>query len=180
MRKRFALIGLAAAAVVAAGASYAVASTGSAHHAAVVVVKTPGSELFILNKEAADTRHFAPGTITVHSGDEVTFWKTDKGMDPHTVTLSTKAGLPHSFQSPCPACQIASHHLKNPNNENSGVKTYVLNAAQPGFDAVGDSIALAPQGPHSKYTVTISAPAGTTLYYVCAIHPWMQGKIIVK
>jgi len=33
---------------------------------------------------------------------------------------------------------------------------------------------------HSKTTVVISAPAGTTLYYMCAVHPWMQGKIVVK
>ncbi|MGI8421234.1 MAG: cupredoxin domain-containing protein [Gaiellaceae bacterium] len=26
----------------------------------------------------------------------------------------------------------------------------------------------------------VSAPAGTTLYFLCAVHPWMQGKIIVK
>ena len=24
-----------------------------------------------------------------------------------------------------------------------------------------------------------SAPAGTTLSYVCAVHPWMQGSIVV-
>ena len=26
----------------------------------------------------------------------------------------------------------------------------------------------------------VSAKKGTTLYYLCAIHPWMQGKIKVK
>jgi hypothetical protein len=25
----------------------------------------------------------------------------------------------------------------------------------------------------------VSAPAGSVLYFVCAVHPWMQGKIIV-
>ena len=44
---------------------------------------------------------------------------------------------------------------------------------------LGDSIALAPKGPHKTATVVVSAPAGTTLYYVCAIHPWMQGEIKV-
>lgn len=179
MRKRFALLGLAVAAIVAAAASYAVASTGSSGSAATFVVKTPGKELFLVNKEAADTVHFSPGTIRVPSGSSVTFWKTDKGDEPHTATISTKAGLPKSFTSPCPACRIASGHLKNPKAENSPIKTYVLDKGQPGFDTVGDSVALAAKGPHAKYTVTISAPAGTTLYYVCAVHPWMQGKIVV-
>jgi len=25
----------------------------------------------------------------------------------------------------------------------------------------------------------VTAPAGTTLFYICAIHPWMQGIINV-
>jgi plastocyanin len=103
----------------------------------------------------------------------------DHGGDDHTVTISTKAGLPTSFESPCPACRVAAGHLKNPNNPGAGIKTYVLNKGEPGLDTVGDSIALAPKGTHAKYTITISAPAGTTLYYVCAVHPWMQGKIVV-
>ena len=56
---------------------------------------------------------------------------------------------------------------------------WVLNKGPEGFDEEGDSLALAPKGPHKSGTVVISAPAGTTLYYMCAIHPWMQGKIVV-
>jgi plastocyanin len=55
----------------------------------------------------------------------------------------------------------------------------VLNKGPEGFDEGGDSLALAPKGPHKSGSVVISAPAGTTLYYMCAIHPWMQGKIVV-
>jgi plastocyanin len=38
---------------------------------------------------------------------------------------------------------------------------------------------LTSKGPHKQATVVISAFAGTTLYYICALHPWMQGKIVV-
>jgi hypothetical protein len=38
---------------------------------------------------------------------------------------------------------------------------------------------LAPKGPHKSETVVVSAPPGTRLYFMCAIHPWMQGKIVV-
>jgi hypothetical protein len=38
-------------------------------------------------------------------------------------------------------------------------------------------VALAP---HKTAKVVISAPAGTTLYFLCALHPWMQGKIVVS
>jgi len=26
----------------------------------------------------------------------------------------------------------------------------------------------------------VTAKPGTTLYFLCAVHPWMQGKIVVK
>jgi plastocyanin len=41
----------------------------------------------------------------------------------------------------------------------------------------GDSLF---QAPGKNVSAVVSAPAGTTLYYLCAIHPWMQGKIVVK
>jgi plastocyanin len=143
------------------------------------VVKTPGTSVFAINQYAKDTVHFAPGTITVPSGGSITFMKSDKDPEPHTVTIATKADLPKSFAQRCKPCEIASHHLKDPNDESKGVKTYVLNKGQPGFDVEGDSVVLAPKGPHKSEVVVVSAPTGTTLYFVCAIHPWMQGKIVV-
>jgi plastocyanin len=143
------------------------------------VVKTPGMSVFVANQYVKDTMHFAPATIHVRSGDTVTFENTTKD-EPHTVTISTKADLPKSNDGPCKPCRIASAHLKDPNNPDKGVKTYVLNKGRPGFDVEGDSIVIAPKGPHKFAKVVISAPAGTTLYYVCAVHPWMQGEIVVS
>jgi hypothetical protein len=28
-------------------------------------------------------------------------------------------------------------------------------------------------------SIPVSAPAGTTLHFICGMHPWMQGKIVV-
>jgi len=181
MRKRYVLVLLAAFTGLTAGVAFAVAANGSSGP----IVKTPGGEIFKVNKEAGDTLHFAPAVITVTSGESVTFEKTDKGPDPHTVTIATsKAQLPRSFESPCKPCDAARGHLKNPKSQQgppqNPVAHWVLDKGQPGFDTFGDSVVLAPKGPHKSATVVISAPAGTTLYFVCAIHPWMQGKIIVK
>jgi hypothetical protein len=33
---------------------------------------------------------------------------------------------------------------------------------------------------HKSVTIKVTAPDGTILYFVCALHPWMQGKIVVK
>ena len=164
---------------VAAGVVPTVGVAVAATRGGAPVVKTPGKVSFVKNQYVKDTVRFAPGVITVESGGTVVFKKTDKDPEPHTVTISTKADLPTGFEERCKPCEIASGHLKNPKNEESGIKTYVLDKGQPGFDVEGDSVVLAPKGPHKTASVVISAPAGSTLYFVCAIHPWMQGEIRV-
>jgi hypothetical protein len=44
------------------------------------------------------------------------------------------------------------------------------------LDQPGDSLWLAPGATISSQ---VSAPAGTTLFYLCAIHGWMQGRLTV-
>jgi hypothetical protein len=29
-------------------------------------------------------------------------------------------------------------------------------------------------------SIKVTAPAGSTLNFMCVIHPWMQGRILVK
>jgi hypothetical protein len=41
----------------------------------------------------------------------------------------------------------------------------------------GDSLLV--DADHPVIKARVSAPAGTTLRFICAIHPWMQGKLIV-
>jgi hypothetical protein len=55
--------------------------------------------------------------------------------------------------------------------------TPVVNVGASGLDAVGDLLFIAGSQPNVSATVT--APAGTTLDYLCLIHPWMQGAITV-
>ena len=47
----------------------------------------------------------------------------------------------------------------------------------PGFGTVGDSVALTSK--RTSITFKVTAKPGTTLHFVCAIHPWMQGTIKV-
>ena len=104
-------------------------------------------------------------------------------MEPHTLTIVSKALLPKTLDevNNCKACQLAGGHLKDPRDPSRGIKTYVLNKGKPGLDETGDSIAVGPpHTPHAKITIAVGAPAGTTLYFLCAVHPWMQGKIVVK
>jgi len=65
----------------------------------------------------------------------------------------------------------------------------VTAAAPARLDARGDSLVVAEQGGAYPDTLggligdsvsaVIDAPVGSTLSYVCALHPWMQGTIEV-
>ena len=82
----------------------------------------------------------------------------------------------------CRVCQVyGAPHLKNPKappDQNNPIVHWTLDKGQPGLDAVGDSLAIQP-GAHKSIKEIVSAPAGTTLHFICAVHPWMQGQIVV-
>ena len=170
-----AISALAAGSIVAPIAADHAGAKGTA--AAGPLVKAGGTEVFRRNQFLEEKYRFSPGHLTVASGTTVT-WKNTLKDEPHTITLSTKKGLPKSAEeADCGnVCIVAAGHLKDPKNPDAGIKAKVLNKGPAGLDEVGDSLALLPK---KSMSARISAPAGTTLYYACAVHPWMQGEITV-
>jgi plastocyanin len=161
---------------------------GSAHQAKthVVVAKDDGIS-FEANKSITDTVYFDPGTLEVASGDSITFKFGDtKAREPHTLTVVKKSDLPtngEQVENCKPCMRYATPHLKNPRAEpgpSNPIVHWILNKGKPGLDAVGDSVAIEQPGKHKSITIRVTAPKDTTLYFVCAVHPWMQGKIVVK
>jgi plastocyanin len=184
VRKSIIMAAAFAVAATAAGASFA---AGGATHAKPVVIKAVDGGKMVPNKYIQDDMHFAPGTVTVKSGDSITFTFGDKtSMDPHTLTIVRKADLPRTVAqaNQCMPCEmLAAGHLQNPKaapGQNNPIVHWTLDKGRPGLDTVGDSVAIQQPGPHRSVTVKVTAKAGTTLYFLCAVHPWMQGKIIVK
>lgn len=55
--------------------------------------------------------------------------------------------------------------------------TLVVDVGGAGLDSPGDSLLFFAG---ESISATVSAPSGTTLYYLCTIHPWMQGSITVR
>ena len=183
MRKWYVL--LAALACAAAGTSVAPAS-GHTAKGCNAVVKALSADKVAINKYYQDGMHFTPGTVTVQSGGTLTFEYGNKQMDAHTLTIVPQAQLPKTPDqvNNCAVCQkYATPHLKNPKAEpgpSNPIIHWVLNKGAAGLDEVGDSVAIQPDPKHKSISVKVSAAAGTTLYFVCAVHPWMQGKIVVK
>jgi plastocyanin len=164
----------------AAGGS-ALAAAGKAPSTAKIAIK--GGESFKPNAYDKDSTHFAPGTVTVRSGGTITL--TNQGPEAHTLSLVKPSDVPRTLAqlNNCTVCeQIAASHGVNPQGPpTSGPPPIpVVDVGAPGFDQPGDSTVIGPKGPAGKVTFKVTAKAGTTLHFLCAIHPWMQGRILVK
>ena len=108
--------------------------------------------------------------------------QVDRLSQPHSLSLIKKLPKTPAQIMGCEACGplMAAHEA---NEETGEVGKPVVEAGGEGFDtggdknAAGDSIYLPPKG---KVTFKVTAAKGTTLNFVCAVHPWMLGKIAVK
>lgn len=125
-----------------------------------------------------DDQRFAPRNLDVRSGGRVTLRNKAKTEDPHTISVVKKSDLPKTAQQAfeCAACGpfFEAHQV----NEDTGdVGQPVVNVGQPGFDQPGDSLFVAPD---ATVRFDVSADRGKSLYYLCAVHPWMQGKLRVR
>jgi plastocyanin len=144
---------------------------GSLANAGTAVVRTQGDESFQANALIMSTLKFAPGNATTSTGSSMTWTHADQTEEPHTVSIVEASDLPDEIEEAleCEVCgEIFAAH------EAAGGPVVDVGAA--GLDQPGDSLFF--QAGESISAV-ISAPAGTTLYYLCAIHPWMQGSITV-
>jgi len=175
---------LAAAVVCAAAASLTVAGA-SARDEQKTVAAVGGAD-FTVNQSFTIGFHWDPEKIRVRSGDTVT-WENrvdPRLAEPHTITIAEEDTLPNTLDEvvacggPGTACAPAGGHF----GSNDSVVNPVLNAGPAGLDEVGDSLFLPPPEGGNVPTVSaiISAPAGTELHYLCAIHPWTQGEIDVR
>ena len=157
----------------AAGNVAVIKSTGGEHYA-----KSPNPP----NLLDVDTLHWAPGIITVHSGQTIKLVDTDNSGQPHVLAIAKKQDLPGANSNPGtnPVIRrIAPVLLNDPTNPNSGFRAYQSNAGPNGLNQEGDALVILPGGPHKTATWLVSAKPGTTLYYFCAVHFWMRGEIKV-
>jgi hypothetical protein len=155
-------------------------------------VKVTDHATYVVNRYLQDAMRYVPGSTTIRSGCDLTFEFATLGQnDPHSLSVVRKADLPRTDaqMEACPICKdIKSLHVGDPTlpaGPKNPILHWTVNVGRPGLDAPGDSLALfeatkkgAPPG-HQKVTVRVSAPSGTTLYFMCGMHPWMQGKIVV-
>jgi hypothetical protein len=127
----------------------------------------------------------------IYSGEELTVLNTTDPhkVGPHTFSLVTQGSVPKTAKqrqlcfTPHHICKAIAgwHGVKGegPPKENPA------KAGEEGWDTLGS---LTKKGdswftgnkPSASETQVVSAPGGTTLYFICAIHPWMHGSIEVR
>lgn len=146
---------------------------GSVAGAGAGVIKTLGDNHFVPNALVQSTLKFVPGPSRVASGGTLTWVHADRTEEPHTVSIVDETDLPGTIEEvfECPVCQeIFEAHFAG------GVFNPVVDVGEPGLDTRLDSLFFE----HGEeVSAVVSAPAGTTLHYLCLIHPWMQGTIEV-
>lgn len=136
------------------------------------LIRALGALTFEPNALIQATFRFSPERSFPHTGDKVRLLDDDRGDEPHTLTIVRRSQLPTSPDEvfACDACNAAleEHFAQDP-------PILRVNVGAPGLDQPGDSLWLAPDASISS---VVSAPAGT-LHFLCAIHPWMQGRLVV-
>ena len=119
------------------------------------------------------------GTRTVESGATLTISNRATTKDPHSFSLVKATDVPKTagkvngcFEGGICGKLAQAHEA----TDDGPPKKPLVDVGSEGFDQAGDSVFF--QGKSQK--VKITAKSGTSLSYICAIHPWMQGKLKVN
>ncbi len=130
-------------------------------------------------------RFEAPKTIIAGEELEVLNQTNPKQVGPHTFSLVTKGSLPKTPKArqtcftPKHICMAIAkwHGVKG----NGPVKVNPVEVGLEGWDTMGSGSKTGDSWftgskPNTSITQKVSAAPGTKLYFLCAIHPWMQGS----
>lgn len=179
-------VGVAATVALGVAAAGVTTTAGAAPRKNEILIK--GELVWRAGKSVRDNQRFVPHDAKVRSGATVTLRNKSKEMDPHTISFVGKAFLPTSFESEAAGAVFGAHQPQGDEGPfiakvDDGVPAVDQNAPLAvntlgTGTTVGDSEFIAPGQKRTTFTVT--AAAGSRLFYFCAIHPWMQGKITVN
>ena len=172
-----------------AGLCLVVGVTGVAVAAVPSSTTVKQSQTFKLvpNRYVKDGLRFDKDVYNVKSGGTVNFVFTVTGEGPHTLTIVSKKDLPKTAKAAfnCKVCnKLGQAHGADPNSEAPPKFQFLENGvgentAPPNLDRPGDSGVFMTQKKGEKISFKVTAKKGKTLYFMCIIHPWMQGRIQV-
>jgi hypothetical protein len=183
--------GAAGVALIAAGATTALGGTGTGAESAAApdqaVVKQTTYLKMKPNRYIQDGLRFNKDVYRVKSGGTLKVVLTVDDEGPHTVSLVERKDLPKTADeafNKCKACNaLTKAHGADPSSDAPPKFQFVENGkgqkTVPEFDRPGDS-GLTPEKKGKSFTANVTAPAGSTRYFLCILHPWMQAKLVVE
>ena len=163
----------------AATAAVPALAASSPKHAKLVA---KGGASFKPNQFVKDGQRWVPGTVVIASGGTLKLSSKTTTGDPHTFSIVKKSDVPRTLNQvfDCSICNtIAQSHGVDPNGPppSGPPPITTVDVHNDGFNEPGDSQFVPPRG---TVNVHITAKRGTTLHFICIIHPWMQGVVKVK
>lgn len=163
------------------------AGTASAAPRARVTVKSVTSFRFKPNRYIQDGLRWNRDVYAVKSGGTVHVVNGDGSEGPHTFTVLAKKDVPKTLRTlfNCRVCnQLTRAHGADPNTEAPPRFNFLENGVgqdtPPDLDRPGDSGVTGEGRKGESIDFHVTARAGTTLYFICLIHPWMQAKLQVQ
>jgi hypothetical protein len=163
------------------------AGTAAAATPARVTVKSTTSFKFKPNRYIQDGLRWAKDSYAVRSGGTVRVVNGDGSEGPHTFTILRRKDVPKTARTlfNCRACnQLTRAHGADPNTEAPPRFPFLENGVgqqtPPNIDRPGDSGLIGRGRKGDAVSFHVTARAGTTLYFICLFHPWMQSQLQVR
>jgi hypothetical protein len=181
MLQRKLLAGVTTLGLVAGASAVAMAAGSAPKHATINAVTSVKVKI---NRYIQDGTRWQKDVYDIKSGGTITVVNLAASDGPHTFSVVKKSDLPRTVKqiSNCKICgTIEQEHGADPQGPPKFL--FVENGTgtntAPSVDQPGDSAYIAPSE-KAKVTLKVTAKPGTTLYFMCIIHPWMQAKLIVQ
>jgi hypothetical protein len=176
------------AAVVVAGAAASGAVAGrTGSHASVTTIKAVTTVPKVsINRYIQDELRWDKDRYTVKSGGTLHIVNDAADEGPHTFTVVLAKDEPKTGLQVvnCKIClALAKAHGANPNSDAPPKFPFLENGvgqkSPPSVDRAGDSGVTGPGKKGESIDLKVTAKKGKELYFMCLIHPWMQGKVTV-
>ncbi len=136
-----------------------------------------GGTVFKPNRFIGDGMRFGRDVTAIKSRGTLTI--KNRTREPHTFSIVRRSQVPRTARQAerCTVCQLLGRAHGIPENGEGPPTIPLVDTGARGFNQPGDSVVL---GPRQRVRAKITARSGRTLHFICAIHPWMLGKVAVR
>jgi plastocyanin len=170
----------------AVGVSGVAVAANSAAVPSKITIKEKGGVEIKPNRYIKDLLRWDKDVYQVKSGGTIHVVNNVADEGPHTFTVVKEKDLPKTAaqMQKCRICNtLAQAHGADPNSNAPPKFQFLENgvgqATAPSIDRAGDSGVTGEGKKGESIDLKVTAKKSRTLYFMCLIHPWMQGKVVV-